>query len=138
MIASSSKAKEHARQINYAIRERHGRWVGDRPSSGAGHARARRWFKLPDLCERCKAKPPSDRHHKDGKPWNNEPSNIAFLCRACHMIEDGRIEVGTRGPRDGTGVKAISPCSKCGRPYKPLRRGMCNGCYEYKRYHGLL
>lgn len=56
----------------------------------AGHDFARRWFQLPELCDRCKTVPPVDRHHKDGNPLNNDRSNIAFLCRRCHQMEDGR------------------------------------------------
>jgi hypothetical protein len=58
-----------------------------------GHGFARRWFPLPDLCERCTLVPPRDRHHKDGNPRNNDPSNIAFLCRRCHQAVDGRVEI---------------------------------------------
>lgn len=58
-----------------------------------GHGFARRWFPLPDLCERCEQVPPIDRHHVDGDPTNNTASNIAFLCRRCHQTVDGRVEI---------------------------------------------
>jgi hypothetical protein len=62
-------------------------------ASRRGNAFARRWFELPPLCERCEAVPPHDRHHKDANPQNNDPSNIAFLCCACHQDVDGRREM---------------------------------------------
>lgn len=43
-------------------------------------------------CERCREKPGCDRHHIDGDTGNNHQSNIRFLCRRCHMIEDGRLD----------------------------------------------
>ena len=61
-------------------------------SEKAGRDFARRWFALPDICERCREAPPLDRHHKDGNPQNNAADNIAFLCRRCHQVEDGRYE----------------------------------------------
>lgn len=57
-----------------------------------GHNFAKRWFPMPELCEACEKVPPVDRHHRDGNSQNNDPSNIAFLCRRCHMAADGRLE----------------------------------------------
>lgn len=50
---------------------------------------ARRWFAL-QPCSKCGSKD-SERHHIDGNPSNNEPWNLKFLCRRCHMDEDGRM-----------------------------------------------
>ena len=60
-------------------------------TDAAGREFARRWFPLPEKCDECDS-PPLDRHHRDGNPQNNDPSNIAFLCRRCHQIADGRHE----------------------------------------------
>lgn len=35
---------------------------------------------------------PTSRHHRDGNTANNKTENIIFLCRKCHMKEDGRLE----------------------------------------------
>ena len=48
-------------------------------------------YDLPDLCESCKESPAVERHHKDDNPLNNDPSNLLFVCRKCHMRLDGRI-----------------------------------------------
>lgn len=35
-----------------------------------------------------------DVHHRDGNPWNNEPENLAKLCRSHHrLIESDRIDL---------------------------------------------
>ncbi len=78
----------------------------------AGHLRA--WRMFPDgVCEVCGAK--GERHHRDGNPTNNIPSNIQMLCRKHHMKADGRISMGKKfghiggrsrannGPRDAKG-----------------------------------
>lgn len=56
----------------------------------AGHKRAQRRYPMGD-CEKCGA-PGRDRHHRDGDQMNNEPGNVAILCRRCHQREDGRYE----------------------------------------------
>lgn len=62
----------------------HHNWKGsDIKTAGGGRARARRAYKSLGLCEKCKTKPATDRHHKDDNTSNNERSNIAFLY--CHQ-----------------------------------------------------
>ncbi len=60
-----------------------------RPRTGRQYAREH--FPLAAVCERCQNAPAVDRHHINGNPLNNEPGNIASLCRRCHMEVDGRI-----------------------------------------------
>jgi hypothetical protein len=67
-------------------------WKGDAASQKAGRTRALRTHPVPAECERCGGAKRLDRHHKDGNTLNNERDNIAFVCRRCHMILDGRIE----------------------------------------------
>lgn len=68
-------------------------WKGNKASVVSGRARAR--HRYPSVkCESCnQGNRRLDRHHKDGNALNNEPSNIAILCRRCHMIADGRLDV---------------------------------------------
>lgn len=40
-------------------------------------------------------------------------------------------------PRPWIKVKDPEPCSNCGRPYTPLRRGRCQPCSLYFRKHGV-
>jgi hypothetical protein len=69
----------------------HHHWQGKRVSVRGGRARALRLY--PDIgpCELC-GNPRSERHHVDENTANNEPSNIAIICRRCHMRTDGRLK----------------------------------------------
>jgi len=71
-------------------KEKHPNWKGDNTSKENGRTRANRWFKQKP-CILCKNKK-GERHHIDGNPLNNNLNNIKFLCRRCHMIEDGRLK----------------------------------------------
>ena len=69
--------------------DQHPQWRGDVASASSKRGRARRLYKLGN-CERC-GKKATDRHHIDGNAGNNLSSNIAILCRRCHMEIDGRL-----------------------------------------------
>ena len=70
----------------------HHLWIGGDIQVRSGRTRAGRAFKK-EPCEICgESKKVIDRHHLDGATKNNERSNIQFLCRKCHMREDGRLE----------------------------------------------
>lgn len=75
------------RGINFG--ELNGMWKGNNASRVAGQIRAQCLFKI-ENCEIC-SKPAYDRHHKDLNTLNNDPLNVQFLCRSCHMKIDGRM-----------------------------------------------
>lgn len=107
---------------------------GTRKELEAGRARARRIYPGPlGPCVLC-GKPAYDRHHKDDDPSNNDPANVAFLCRHCHMVVDGRMQRLHAFPRP---TKPPQPCVVCGELRKPLRRGRCHACSEYWRRNGV-
>lgn len=62
--------------------EEHPAYKGDAAKRGNHRARVR----YPDLgaCQRC-GEPAELRHHVDEDTLNNEPENIEFLCRPCHV-----------------------------------------------------
>lgn len=68
----------------------HHAWKGDDVGSRSAHRRAELRFEL-QPCEDC-GNTKSERHHEDEDPTNNDPSNIKFLCRKCHMKRDGRLQ----------------------------------------------
>ncbi len=70
--------------------EDHPAWKGDKASVKAGRSRALRLFP-PQPCSVC-GKARAERHHLDGNTLNNDPGNIMFVCRKCHMAKDGRHE----------------------------------------------
>lgn len=86
------QSPEHVQRKAAAVKgERNGQWTGDAASWNAGHLRALRLYPDPGPCAKCGRKP-AERHHKDGNHANNDPSNIEFLCRRCHMEADGRLD----------------------------------------------
>lgn len=103
------------------------RWAPEMPKHpDHRRQRARRRF-LMGPCFKC-GKPGKDRHHKNDDVSNNEPDNIAILCRRCHMEIDGRLaKIGTyfRPP-----TKPPTPCVSCGKPARPSRKGLCASCYS--------
>ena len=65
---------------------------GDLATQKAGRTRALRTFReLPLVCQDCGQPKRLERHHRDGNTLNNAVVNIAFLCRRCHMVADGRL-----------------------------------------------
>lgn len=71
------------------------RWLGDKARPQSGRKRATKRFS-PVSCGKCGGTKRLQRHHVDGNTLNNEETNIHFLCQRCHMIEDGRLEAGTK------------------------------------------
>lgn len=69
---------------------RNPQWLGEKVSDDGGRLRARRRFSTAGGCSECGA-PKAERHHIDGNTQNNDQSNIAILCRRCHMVADGRL-----------------------------------------------
>lgn len=49
-----------------------------------GHVVANRRYRALGVCVACGAAPAVQRHHRDRDSFNNEPGNLAFLCRSCH------------------------------------------------------
>lgn len=88
--AGIPKAPEHRAKIGRFGTEHHA-WKGDAVSVRAGRSRALRRYPVTPPCQVCQS-PKSERHHIDENTANNEPENIAFLCRRCHMAQDGRLQ----------------------------------------------
>ena len=113
-------------------------WKGDKATIAAKRLRAGKLYPEVGRCEGCGADA-IDRHHKNGDTGDNSPENIAFLCRRCHMAEDGRLEAFLKWSRDrkGKSFKDPSPCVICSQLYKPLRKGRCGRCSQYYAAHGV-
>ena len=85
------QTKDHIEKRKRRGPEHHA-WIGDSASTKSGRSRAERKYAIKP-CEHCgESKKRIDRHHLDGNTKNNERSNIQYLCRRCHMREDGRTE----------------------------------------------
>lgn len=67
----------------------HQNWIGDAVSTKGGRTRALRMYEARN-CEDCGSSR-AERHHVNEDTSDNSPGNIKFLCRRCHMMEDGRL-----------------------------------------------
>jgi len=85
------QSPEHIEKRKRYGAEHHG-WKGDGACVRAGRTRALRKYPVKP-CDCCgESEKLVERHHRDGNTLNNESDNIIFLCRKCHMAEDGRLE----------------------------------------------
>lgn len=114
----------------------HYRWRGAGAAIQSKRGRAERKYSM-GSCQRC-GRPGRDRHHKDGDPGNNRPSNVELLCRRCHMTVDGRLK-GLREARGGWERRRQppKPCVNCGHHHPIRRRGRCPACESYLRKVGI-
>lgn len=80
-------------------------WKGDNISPDGGRQRAIRLYPCP------KGK---QRHHIDGNPKNNEPSNILILTSKEHMIKDGRLENIIKRLKKPKTIEQIERCREVG------------------------
>lgn len=69
--------------------EQHPGWKGDGAKPQSGRMRARRLYGTRQPCRKCGR--PGEIHHIDGNPLNNEPENIAWLCRQHHFDAEDRM-----------------------------------------------
>jgi RNA-directed DNA polymerase len=60
---------------------------GNSPHQTSEYRTAREVVRLREnfRCQRC-GKRGTEAHHKDGNPWNNDPSNLELLCQECHKL----------------------------------------------------
>lgn len=80
--AGFTQSPEHvAKRVRWG--DEHHAWRGDDVRRIEGRKRAERRFPAVE-CSVCGRKP-AERHHIDSNPLNNDPGNIAILCRSCHV-----------------------------------------------------
>lgn len=125
----------HNGKITTPRGENHYAWLGDKASAESKRCRIRKVLKLKKYCERCRKSKATDRHHKDGNPGNNVTSNIAHLCRKCHMVLDGRLAKFAALPKP----LPLPPraCLICKGMAVRFWKGRCHACNEYLRRNGI-
>jgi hypothetical protein len=65
--------------------EAHHAWKGHAATPKRGRVRAESLFDITgQTCATCRTTPARERHHLDGDPLNNDPTNVVFLCARCH------------------------------------------------------
>lgn len=92
-------------------------WKGDAVKRRAARSRGHLRFPVLLPCEDCGRTDDVDRHHIDSDTRNNDRSNIAFLCPACH----GRRH---RKPRRA--------CATCGAPCRRATNVYCSRACQGK------
>lgn len=72
------------------LAEKNPMWKGE----DVGYDGVHHWVKYrlhkPDFCEKCKERPAIDLANKSGK-YKRDLNDWEWLCRKCHMEDDGRI-----------------------------------------------
>lgn len=107
-------------------------WKGDEVGYTALHNWVRRRLKKPDLCPYCEEVPPYDLANISGE-YRRDLSDWRWLCRRCHMAEDGRL---AKLPA----VKTLKPvkCKRCGEIFQPpnSKRKFCSMTCAIKERRG--
>jgi hypothetical protein len=65
-------------------------WKGTKVGYNGLHRWVERRLEKPELCERCNKRPAIDLANKG--VYNRDLENWEYLCRHCHMKEDGRLK----------------------------------------------
>jgi len=71
--------------------EKNPMWKGDDVGYSGVHFWARKLIKKPKWCVRCKKRPALDLSNISGE-YKRDITDWEYLCRKCHMDEDGRNE----------------------------------------------
>jgi hypothetical protein len=71
--------------------ENNNMWAGSTVGYDALHNWVRRNKPKPDVCEDCHKEPPYDLANISGK-YKRDIDDFAWLCRRCHMRQDGRAK----------------------------------------------
>lgn len=74
------------------LKERNGQWKGDKVKYNALHDYIKYHFPKTKFCQCCGLVPPFDCANISGE-YKRDLSDWEWLCRKCHMIKDGRIEL---------------------------------------------
>lgn len=68
----------------------HNEWHGKFLARGEARAKGKS-----KVCERCGNNQHVEMHHKDRDKYNNDPSNLEWLCRSCHRLEHQKTQPDT-------------------------------------------
>jgi hypothetical protein len=106
--------------------EKNSYWVGDKVKYKPLHRWVRRNSAIPKTCQTCNLEKRLDAANISQK-YLRDLSDWKWLCRSCHMKEDGRMKnLWYVTP------KSNRKCSLCDRPHKA--KGLCDrhyGRYQY-------
>ena len=69
---------------------KNGQWLGDKIGYNGVHKWAKQNKPKPTFCENCNKNQPYDLANISGE-YKRDINDFKWLCRRCHMIEDGRL-----------------------------------------------
>lgn len=99
-IKGSRHSEESKKKISEAKRDnKNPMWKGDKVGYIALHAWVRRRLLKPILCSRCKKRKAIDLANISGQ-YKRDLSDWIWICRHCHMFEDGRINNLKKGKNE--------------------------------------
>ena len=109
-------------------------WKGDEVQYSALHIWVRTHLPKTDYCQVCGIKPPLDLANISSSfnevTYTRDFKNWQWLCRRCHMIQDGRIDKMYRGGRP----RLYNSCTACERKHEA--KGYCTKHYQQFRTKG--
>lgn len=76
--------------VSINIGDKNGMWKGECVGYHALHEWIIKRKPKPNLCEKCKERPPKDLANISGK-YKRDVNDFEWICRKCHMVKDGRV-----------------------------------------------
>jgi len=98
IISEETRKKLRASQSD----EKGHRWKGDDVGYGALHTWIKKKKEKPEFCEICGKEKPYDLANISGE-YKRDVNDFQFICRRCHVKQDGRLEKANMAKR----MKAI-------------------------------
>jgi hypothetical protein len=86
------------------LNQNNGQWKGDKAKIHTIHQWVRLRKPRPLFCERCNIRYPYDLANKSGL-YYRDINDFEWLCRKCHMTEDGRLKQFIKMAMGGNDVK---------------------------------
>jgi hypothetical protein len=87
-VKHTEETKEKMRKAKWG--KKNPNWQGDNIKYNGLHRWVERRIEKPDICPRCKKRPAIDLTNKG--VYDRNLDNWEYLCRHCHMKEDGRLK----------------------------------------------
>lgn len=110
------RRREHLSRVRSDNRgEKNPMYKGDEAGYAARHDWVRSRKAKPELCECCGLVPPLDLANISGE-YKRDLDDWEYLCRRCHMMNDGRIEAIRKRQKKRKELNK-KPCLLCGKQH---------------------
>ncbi len=108
-----------------SLGEKNHSWKGDKVGYASLHRWVQRHKPKPEFCEECKKDKPRDLANISGE-YKRDVKDFKWVCRKCHMIEDGRLEKLKHGIKMDKIMEELKMCYVEQFGYD-LIIGLCHG-----------